>query len=210
MKRMILFALLLAGTACSTVSERQSSQVVPVSRPAPVVYIHPLETEVYEEASVGVLPFRMPSATPAVRGEAVAALFRDVLLVRRVFPRVVLLSQEYGDLDDAVALGRKSGVDLVLAGKVNAILAGTELGGAKADLSVRLLNVATGNTVWHAGQTLTQPVDLPDTGIVTRLADSLGPPRIRPLHGAPPATVMLGQIASDLADVFAGSRTVRR
>ena len=154
----LLAAYLMTG--CASVTEKSSSIQVEVNKGAPVVYIHPLDSRAYQQASVGVPPFILPANMDERMGAGIAALFKDVLLGKQTFPRVKVINDFYGDFEEAMAVGRKHGTDLILAGRVNYALEGTELGGARLDLSIRLLNVNTGKTVWHIGQAMDQPMSI--------------------------------------------------
>ncbi|MDZ7642523.1 MAG: hypothetical protein U5J62_10945 [Desulfurivibrio sp.] len=202
--------LLCAGCVLGGGGEPASSiQVSPV-KGAPVVYIHPREPGNYRRATVGVLPFRVPAHLAPEQGVALAALFRDVLLGKEIFPTVRQLSTPFADLPQAIEHGRRAGVDLVLAGDLQRAIGATELGGARAALAVRLINVRTGNTVWHIAQAVDQPMDHHDVGIWNRLRESFSPPTIRPSRGAPPLPNMLTSIAVDMAEVLAGADSVNR
>ncbi|MDF1615185.1 hypothetical protein [Desulfurivibrio dismutans] len=204
----LLLGLLFAS--CASKEPPQSSIYVPPVKGSPVVYLHPEDPGNYRRATVGVLPFRVPVNHDPARGEALAALFRDVLLAKEVFPRVIASRQAYGDFDDAIALGRQAGVDLVLAGRLHRALDATELGGARAEISIRLINVHSGNTVWHIAQAMDQPVDHHDVGPWTRIKESFTLPPIRPSRGAPPLPNMLAAMAVDMAEVMQGAHQVAR
>ena len=143
-------------------------------------------------------------------GQRIAALYQDALLGKAAFPTVKVLTTPYGNFNEAMAAGRSAATDLVLAGKINYAVEGTELGGSRLDVTVRLLNVNTGQTVWHIGQAMDQPYDYPKTDLLHRLSSSLGPPPIKRPLGAPVLTNMLAQSAVDMTDVLLGSRYVRR
>lgn len=211
MGRAIVWLLVgMALNGCATVTERQSTAAVTVNKGVPVVYIHPLDAETYAHASVGVLPFLLPAAMAPDMGQRVAALYQDVLLGKAAFPTVKVLSTPYGDFDQAMAAGRLAGTELVLAGKINYALEGKELGGTRLDVTVRLLNVQTGKTVWHISQAMDQPYDYPKTDMLHSLGTALsGGPTRRPA-GAPVLTNMLAQAAVDMTDVMVGARYVRR
>ncbi|MDD5758372.1 MAG: hypothetical protein PHI06_04750 [Desulfobulbaceae bacterium] len=204
----ISILVLLGG--CATATERRSSSEVKTNKGVPVVYIHPLEAETYAHASVGVLPFLLPESMKAEMGPRVAALYQDVLLGKAAFPTVKLLTEPYGDFGEAVAAGRAASTDLVLAGKINYAIEGTEMGGARLDVTVRLVNVSSGKTVWHINQTMDQPYDYPKTDGLHRLLASFGPPPTRRPMGGSVMTNMLAQVAVDMTDVMIGSRYVRR
>ena len=205
----LLFAVcFLAG--CSTITEQQSATQVKVKKGAPVVYIHPLDNQAYSLASVGIMPFSLPANMDAHWGTGVAAIFQDIFLGKQVFGRVKLLDGQYGDADEAITAGRKGGVDLVMAGRINYVLEGTELGGSRLDLSVRLINVKTGKTVWHIGQAMDQPMAYPKADMLHSLINAMVPPPIKRSNGAPVVANMLAQSAEDMADVMAGAQYVRR
>lgn len=183
--------------------------VAPV-KGAPLVYLHPKDPERYRLATVGVLPFQVPPNHGPTQGAALAGLVRDVLLAKEVFPRVLQLSEVYGGFAEAIALGRRAGVDLVLAGRLHRALDATELGGARAEMSIRLINVETGNTVWHIAQAIDQPMDHHNVGAWRRIRESFSPPVIRPSRGAPPLPNMLATIVADMAIVMTGTKVVPR
>jgi hypothetical protein len=211
MKKLIVWlTVIMAFTGCATVAERQSSAEVKVNKGVPVVYIHPLEAETYSHATVGVLPFLLPEPMAPKMGQRIAALYQDVLLGKAAFPTVKVLMVPYGDFEEAMAAGRSASVDLVLAGKINYAVEGTELGGSRLDVTVRLLNVSTGKTVWHISQTMDQPYDYPKNDLLHSLSAVMSPPPIKRPMGASVMTNMLAQTAVDMTDVMLGSRYVRR
>ncbi len=205
----LLLALLLSACSLNIGGGRESSLGVAPRKVSPVVYVHPT-TDVYQEATVGVLPFQVPANFAPEQGMALAALFKDVLLGKEIFPVVRQLHTPYGDLDDALAAGRKAGVDLVLAGQLSRALDATEMGGARAAVSVRLLNVHSGATVWYIEQAADQPVDQQDMSFWGRFRDSFSVPEVRPSRGAPALPNLLSLIAQDMAEVMRGARVVRR
>jgi len=204
----LIMATLMGG--CSTVMERQSSAEVKVNKGVPVVLIHPLEAETYAHATVVVLPFLLPEAMSPTMGLRIAALYQDVLVGKAVFPVVKLETSPYGDFTEAMAAGRAAGADLALVGKVNYALEGAELGGTRLDVTVRLINIATGTTVWHLNQTMDQPYAYPKSDLASRVSGAMSPPPIKRPQGAQAMTNMLAQVAVDMADVLVGARFVRR
>lgn len=203
-------ALLAAACAGPQARSQAGTIYVPPVKGAPVVYIHPRDHDSYRRATVGVLPFRVPANHQPEQGTALAALFRDILLAKEIFPTVRQVPEPYANLEQAIELGRRAGVDLVLAGDLLRALDATELGGARAAVAVRLINVHTGNTVWHIAQAMDQPVDHHDVGVFNRIRESFAPPPIRPSRGAPPLPNMLAAIAVDIAEVMAGASTISR
>jgi len=206
---LIIICGCLLLVSCSTTNPYKSSQAVPVQKGAPVVYIHPFSAN-FQQAKVGVLPFAVPPNVSDQQGLEVSALFKEVLLGKRTFKVVKQITVPYGDLANAVDIGRQSDVDLVLAGRINYVLAGTEMGGARVEVSVRLLEVKSGNTVWYIEQAMDQDMDYPSSAFFSRLANALSMPTTRPAAGPPAVPNMLATIAVDMADVMTGAQTVSR
>ena len=202
-------ALLLTGCA-TAVMEPRTSPEVNVNRGVPVVFIHPMEAETYSHATVGILPFLLPESMDPHMGRRIAALYQDVLLGKAAFPVVKVLASPYGDFDEALRVGREAGTELVLAGKVNYALDGTELGGARLDVTVRLLNVSSGKTVWHISQSMDQPLDYPKSEMLFRISSALRSPTIKRPAGAPVLANMLAQSAADVADIVTGGRSAHQ
>ncbi len=169
----------------------------------PVVYIHPLG-DIGWEKKVGVLPFLVPGNVGQAQGVRVAALFKDVLLGKRVFRTVEQLAAPYGTLQEALDLGRAHGLDYVLAGRLGTVFEGSEFGGAQVEVSVRLLAVATGDTVWYLEQGVNQKIDYPEVGLLASLAAISSPPPIRTSGAPSPVPNMLARVAADMAVVMAG------
>lgn len=205
----IFWAVLVLG-GCSTITEQQSSLQAKVKIGAPVVYIHPLSNEAYALATVGIMPFAVPANVDSRFGAGAAAIFQDILLGKQIFSRVKLLPEQYGNVEEAIAAGKAGNVDLVMAGRINYALEGTEMGGARLDLVVRLINAKTGKTVWHIAQAMDQPVSYPQNDMLHSLLYALQPSKIRRPNGAPVVANMLAQSAIDMADVMNGVMYVRR
>jgi hypothetical protein len=203
----VLLGLLLAG--CASNQKNWANQPVKVKKNSPVVFIHP-DVNTYQEATVGVLPFQVPTNMTREQGEGVAMLFKDVLLGKQAFPRVLRLEEPYHDIQEALALGRKAKVDMVLAGKVNFALEGSQFGGGRVEVSTRLLNVHTGNTVWYIEQSMDQAMAYPKSSTLSRFFAAFNPPEIKPSQAGPVVPNMLAQVAFDMAEVMAGAGSVSR
>lgn len=206
--RMAMVMVLLLGMVVSGCAKTVRPPVQP-QKGAPVVYIHPM-TDTFRQARVGVLPFLVPVGMSEGQALGIAGLFKDVLLGKRTFPLVRQLQTPYRDYDQAVEIGRRNDCDLVMAASLDYVMSGSDLGGARVGVSVRLLDVKTGNTVWYVTQGMDQPMDYPDAGMVNRFVDALSLPASRSSNGAPTVANMLARIAMDMADVFAGARSVAR
>jgi hypothetical protein len=207
MRYLMIFLLLLSGCASHTADDRPA-----VTTGAPVVYIHPLNPMAAKlsRTSVAVLPFAVPNGMDVGQGEKVAALFRDVLLGKQAFQTVKLINRHYGSLPEATAIGGEAGTDLVLAGRIKYLLSGSGAGGARAELSVRVMNVQTGDTVWYIEQAMDQQMDRPDVSLAHRLGSVFSTPSFNAPEGPPMVPNMLVNIAVDMADVMAGDRYVAR
>lgn len=203
----VLMGLLLVG--CASGQKNWASRPVEIRKNSPVVFIYP-EVNIYQGATVGVLSFQVPGNMTREQGEGVATLFKDVLLGKQAFPRVLRLEAPYRDIEEALAIGRKAKVDLVLAGKVNYVLEGSQFGGGRVEVASRLLNVHTGNTVWYIEQSMDQPMAYPKNSTLSRFVAAFNPPEIKPSQGGPVVPNMLAQVAFDMAEVMAGARSVSR
>jgi len=200
---LLLMALLLAS--CAGQKEKQSRSGVEIFGTKPIVYIEPY-SDSYRHYRVGVPSFTLPSNVDPAYGVATAALFKDVLLARRVFGTVKQIERPYRNIADALALAREAGVELVMAGEVRYAIAGTELGGARVAVAVRLISVRSGNTVWYIEQAMDQPMDYPDTSMSAALRRAFAFPETRSSMGAPAVPSMLARIAGDMADILSGRR----
>ena len=204
---MMCLSLLLVG--CSANKNTNYTPEVPFKKGAPVVYIHPFSYD-SQQAAIGVLPFVVPPNVSNQQSLSVSALFKDVFLGKRTFKVVKQITEPYGDLDEAIDLGKESEVDLVLAGRINYALAGTDFGGSRVEVSVRLLDVHSGNTVWYMEQTMDQGMDYPAPGFFNRLFGVFSLLPTQQPTGAPTVPNMLAKIAFDMADVMAGAKTVKK
>lgn len=198
--------LMVLGSGCGTLTGEKKSDMASVRSGEPIVYIHPLSSDL-SQAKVTVLPFLMPEGAVQEEGRGVAAVFRDVFLAKETFQTIQLIEEHHGTLDEGMAIARKRGGDLVVAGQVHYALAGTELGGCRLDVSIRIIDTYTGDTVWYIAQTMDQLVDYPDISVIAVLADIFTPSRIRTSGGAPVVANMLVQVAADMADVVSGEKT---
>ncbi len=200
---LVFVCIFMGGCSWSTASKFDPD--IPVRTGEPVVLVQPFGG-IEWEAKVGVLPFQMPANISPEQGIRVAALFKDVLLGRQTFRVVRQLTPFFGNLDEAVAVGRRLGVDFVLAGRVDSVLEGSEFGGARVAVSVRLLSTDSGDTVWYLEQALEQEMDYPDVGVLDRLAVVFFPNPVRKSSGGRAVPNMLARVAMDMADVMAGQR----
>ena len=205
---LIILVAFVALAGCSLKSNKSSLQV-PATKGSPVVYIHPF-SENYQEAKVASLPFLVPANMNEKEGVRVSALFKDVMLGKRLFRTVKQVQEPYRSFEEAIEIGKRAGADLVLVGRINYAISGTELGGARVEVSIRFLNVETGNTVWYIEQTMDQPMDYPKVDILTRFIESFNPPPVRRSAGAPAVPNMLAKIAVDMVNVMEGAQVVSR
>ena len=210
MRKIIVGAFLgLILVGCASGPKKWANQPVEVKKNSPVVFIYP-DANTYQEATVGVLPFQMPGNMTREQGEGVAMLFKDVLLGKQAFPKVLRLEGSYRDIPEALALGRKAKVDLVWAGKVTYALEGSQFGGGRVEVSTRLLNVHTGNTVWYIEQSMDQAMAYPKNSTLDNFIAAFNPPEIKRSQAGPVVPNMLAQVAFDMTEVMAGARSVSR
>ena len=206
---LLLVTLGLALVGCASPHDHRPPQMVEAKKNTPVVHIYP-EVNNYQKARVGVLAFQVPANLKREQGEGVGLLFKDVLLGKQAFPKVVFLEDSYQDIPDALARGKKAKVDLVLAGRVTHALEGTQFGGGRVEVATRLLNVHTGNTVWYIEQSMDQPMNYPKNSTLSRFVAAFNPPEIRSSQGGPALANMLARIAFDMGEIIAGAPTVNR
>ena len=204
---MLVLIVLLSG--CSVAMQKNEQQTA-VEKNAPVVYVYPLSEFDLTSKTVAVLAFQTPDNVDPQVGAGVAGLFRDVFLGKRAFKGVMLLEQNFFSQQQAAEIGRKAGVDLVVAGRVNYQLAGYELGGDRLDVSMRLLDARSGETLWFIGQSMNKPMTYPERGFWTRLRTAVNQPQTRSQSKEPEVSNMLVRIAEDMSEVLAGATTVSK
>lgn len=211
MKSLLLIAMVvLLFSGCSLFKTTPLSFNVETEKGVPIVYIYPLTGVVQQDVVVGALPFASAANLNREDSLGISALFKDVFLGKQVFTTIKQLFTPYSDLEDAVALGREAKVDFVLAGRINYVVEGTELGGSMVDVSLRLLDVYTGHTVWYIEQTMKQQMDQPTVDMVSRLRQSFSPPPIRSSTVLPAIPNMLLKIAVDMAHVMTSTKRVSK
>lgn len=195
----ILFVFLLLLTGCVHLPLLSGDKPV-----KPTANIWPLHGDL-RQASVLVMPFQVPAGMAREKGEEAASVFQQELLARQVFKRVKIANRHYGSLAEARATGRGARVDLVLAGRLTRVLVGADLGGSSLAVSLRLVDVASGNTVWFLEHSLEEPPDYPDLSFASRLARIFSTAPVRPAS-SPRLSLMLSQIAADVAVIIKGDR----
>lgn len=204
-----IHVLLLAGCLLASGCAIKEADHVAVRTGSPVVHIYPMGGQ-YAQATALVLPFQVPAGTQLSYGQQVGALFHEVFLSKQVFAAVHFNERLYGNIDEALELGRLAGVDLVVAGRINYVMSGGQLGGARVDVSLRVLNVKSGNTVWFISQVMDQLMDHPDVSLPNRLLSVFNVQKVRSSTGASTLPNMLAHIAVDMSEVMAGTRLVSR
>jgi hypothetical protein len=204
----LFFLVLLAGFLVGGCAIKEADHVA-VRTGSPVVHIYPMGGQ-YGQASALVLPFQVPDGTNPSYGQQVGALFHEVFLSKQTFAEVRFQERFYGTIEEAMEMGRQAGVDLVVAGRLNYVMSGGQLGGARVDVSLRVLNVKSGNTVWFISQVMDQLLDHPDLSLPNRLLSIFNVPKVRSSTGAATLPNMLAHIAVDMSDVMAGARLVSR
>lgn len=204
-----IYILLLIGCLFASGCAIKEADHVAVRTGAPVVHIYPMGAQ-YEQATALVLPFHVPAGTDPAYGQRVGALFHEVFLSKQVFQTVRFTENFYGNFDEALEMGQQAGVDLVVAGRINYAMSGGQLGGARVDVSLRVLNVKSGNTVWFISQVMDQLMDHPDISLPNRLLSVFSIQDVRSSSGAATLPNMLAHIAVDMSEVMGGARLVSR
>ncbi len=203
------FILLLSVSVLCVGCGTRRPDHVDVRTGAPVVHIYPMGGE-YRQGSALVLPFQVPAEMDPAYGERVGLLFHEVFLSKQTFHTVKTSNKYYGDIEEALSIGRRLGADLVVAGRVNYGMGGGQLGGSRVDVSLRVVNVHTGNTVWYLSQVMDQLMDHPDVSLPMRFLSIFNVPRIKTSAGAASMPNMLAHIAVNMSDVMGGDRLVER
>lgn len=203
MRYVLILFLFFSGCA------GHSAEHAEIKTGSPVVYIHPMTADL-SQASVAVLPFQVPQGMSIEQGEKVASLFRDVLLGKQAFQTVKLGKRHYDSLEEAAERAGELGTQLVMAGKINYLVSGAKLGGNRVDVSVRIIDVKSGNTVWYIQQTMDQKMNHPDVSFKHRLGSIFSIPPVRSSESAPVVANMLVNIAVDMSEVMVGARSVEK
>ncbi|MEW6220467.1 MAG: hypothetical protein AB1634_13165 [Thermodesulfobacteriota bacterium] len=203
---LLVISSCLAG--CSWAG-RDSRLARPLAKGSPVVLIHPLDAD-YRTASVGVPPFLVPAGMDPAKGAGVAETFREVLLGKRTFRQVSRLAEPVAGIAEARALAAGQGLDLVLVGRISSCVTGSALGGSQLELAVRLVSVGSGETVWLLSEAMAQPLPFQDDGYPARLKEAVFGPDRSPVDAYPAMPNLALTIASDMADVLAGARSLPR
>lgn len=194
-----LLAVFMAG--CSWSSPENEREMPPTNSHEPIVYIYPVSTDL-NRASIAIPPFRIPADMEAVKGEEVAALFQQTLLREQAFRKAKLVPDPYGTIKEAMKSARSENVDLVMTGKVNYILPGSSLGGGKLNLSIRVIDLNSSDTVWFLEQTVDQEMTYPDNSLLKRLSRIFSPPPVPAKKNAPTIPVMLSRISRDMTRII--------
>ncbi|MFO7761350.1 MAG: hypothetical protein R6V20_07025 [Desulfobia sp.] len=199
----ILLSCLLAVTltGCSCPLPKNKAQTPSTTSYEPRVYIHPASADL-SQASIAVLPFQVPANIEKVRGEEVAALFQQTLLRQQAFHKVKLMPDHYGTLKEAMEIGRDEKLDLVLTGKINYLISGSSLGGGRLNLSLRVIDLTSFDTVWYIEQTVDQAMGYPDNSLFHRLGRIFSTPPIPEEDPALTIPVMLTRISRDISRII--------
>lgn len=208
MKKIIYIFLMAGGLLISGCAIKEADHVA-VRTGSPVVHIYPVGGQ-YDQAAALVLPFQVPAGIHPSYGQRVGVLFHEVFLSKQTFQAVRVTDRFYGNSDQALEMGRQAGVDLVVAGRINYAMSGGQLGGARVDVTLRVMNVKSGNTVWFISQVMDQLLDHPNVSLPNRLLSVFNVQNVRSSTGAATLPNMLAHIAVDMSDVMGGARMVSR
>ncbi|MFP3983791.1 MAG: hypothetical protein ACLFV2_08905 [Desulfurivibrionaceae bacterium] len=199
----ILPAFLLTAVliGCSPSLPGKPGQDPSITSYNPRVYIHPASADL-SQASVAVLPFQIPADMESVRGREIAALFQQTMLEKQVFHKVKLTPDRYGTVEEAMEIARGEQVDLVLAGEVNQIISGSSLGGGRLNLSLRIIDLDSSDTVWYIEQTVDQDIAYPENSMIDRLKRIFSTSRMPEKKVVPTVPVMLTRISQDICRII--------
>jgi hypothetical protein len=95
----------------------------------------------------GLLPVRTPPPLPEV-SQALTQIFYRALLEQRPFLEVVLIPEPYGSLAEAVHVGRRNKVDVVVLGEAPYFLDGGGMGKSGLQVDLQVVEVKTGRLLW--------------------------------------------------------------
>ncbi len=167
----------------------------------PVVFVHPLNHELYRGARLAVLPF---AGENRELGMNAAAVFRDIFLASGLFKAVFVVDKQAGTRARARAVAGDA--DLVVFARINRAFIDGGVGGAGLDVSLRILHGKSGDTVWYMRQSVERPVRWPRKDFGARLGRAFSPQAV--LAPAPAAVLpnMLTVVARDMARVMADRR----
>ena len=132
------------------------------------------------------------------------------MLGKQAFKTVKLGQRHYDSTGEAVELANELGTQLAMAGRINYLVSGAKLGGNRVDVSVRVIDVKSGNTVWYIQQAMDQKMNHPDVSFKHRLGSIFSIPPVRSSESAPVVPNMLVNIAVDMSEVMAGARSVEK
>ncbi len=206
----IVFALVLAlaawGCAVNPKIADKSTVYVDawVKRNNPEVYVEPMRSPP-TPASALIVPFQVTQdiASPQELGEQVTRILWQTWTRDRVFPKLQYEADlRYGTTPQAVALARKRGLDLVVAGKITYLMSGGSRGDTGVSLTLDIIDARSGERLWsmaHAGTIETgrtedyiifarknrMPLD-PVYAVVSTLAADMGGPVTKWNYGAVP------------------------
>jgi len=195
---LIIFILCLVQGCAMSHGPKAAGEGIVKSRP--VVFVHPLEPRLYRGARLAVFPFVGDSGNLAMPA---AAAFRDAFLASGLFKAVYVVDKPVYTRTEAVATAAARGADLAAFARINRAFVDGGVGGSGLGVSLRLIHVKSGDTVWYIRQGVERPVNWPRKDLVARLSRALSP---SPVLAPAPGNVlpnMLQIVAFDMARVMA-------
>lgn len=147
-----VMACLLLLNACTTFNRLRY-------RPRITTIIEP-RLEDLRASSIGVLNFQAGGNS---LGRNIAGAVHQYLLQHRFMRVVELAGSDYRSDEDAIAIGRRLGYDLVLLGSVNEFSDGGLANHSKVSISLKIIDTQTAVTLWYiSGSLEARPEEMAD------------------------------------------------
>lgn len=115
-------------------------------------YVRP-EAQSYRGYRLAILPFRVPTTVTDV-GYSVTELFHRQLLANKTFAEAIRVSEYNDTLADAQRLAKKHGAELFMLGEVPYYLDSGTTGKSGLQVDLRVVETATGRTIWYLTDTI--------------------------------------------------------
>lgn len=141
----------------------------------------------------GLLPVRTPPHLPEL-SQTFTRIFHRALLEKCPFQEVTVIPDPHGSLADAVRLGQRHKVDLVVLGEIPYFLDGGGLGKSGLQVDLKVVEVKTGRLLWE----LTDSVTATQRPMVDLWVTETRPRPTPSIYGL--AELLAGRLADRLRD----------
>ncbi len=102
-----------------------------------------------QASSIGIFDFGHSSQLQGL-GTSLAQITTDYLLSKKFIRQIELVEKRAGTVDQCIKIGSKMGYDLILVGYISDIFYGGISTSSKISISIRIIDVRTKVTLWHA------------------------------------------------------------